>query len=130
MPGFPPGQVPANLVRKMHGPASHQEARNTTIREAMDKLVTDKALRPAMNPDVSLGEGYEEGKDAKLTVSLEVLPPIETPSQDGLKLEKLIVPSTDGQVDESVARKSGVLGQSVAVCVYLGGRRVRQKKNT
>ena len=36
MPGFRPGKVPANLVKKMHGPALHQEALNTSIREAMD----------------------------------------------------------------------------------------------
>ena len=104
MPGFRPGKVPANLVKKMHGAAIHQEALNTTIREAMDKLVADNALRPAMNPDVSLGEGYEEGKDAELTVSLEVLPVIEAPSLEGLKLEKLIVPVAEEAVTEAVER--------------------------
>lgn len=102
MPGFRPGKVPANLVKKMHGPALHQEALNTTIREAMDKLVADNKLRPAMQPDVSLGDGYEEGKDAELSVSLEVLPQIEAPVLDALKLEKLVVPVTDAQVDEAV----------------------------
>jgi len=104
MPGFRPGKVPANLVKKMHGPALHQEALNTTIREAMDKLVADHKLRPAMQPDVSLGEGYEEGKDAELAVSLEVLPVIEAPSIDGLKLEKLVVPVKDEQVTEQLER--------------------------
>lgn len=104
MPGFRPGKVPANLVKKMHGPALHQEALNTTIREAMDKLVADHKLRPAMQPDVALGEGYEEGKDAELAVSLEVLPVIETPSIEGLKLEKLVVPVQDEQVDEQIER--------------------------
>ncbi|MBK6800509.1 trigger factor [Novosphingobium sp.] len=104
MPGFRPGKVPANLVRKMHGPALHQEALNTSIREAMDKLVADHKLRPATQPGVSLGEGYEEGKDAELTVELEVLPAIEVPSLDGLKLEKLVVPVSDAEVDEQVAR--------------------------
>jgi len=107
MPGFRPGKVPANLVKKMHGPALHQDALNATIREAMDKLVADHALRPAMQPDVALGEGYEEGKDAELSVSLEVLPVIETPSTDGLKLEKLNVPVTDEQIDEQVERIAG-----------------------
>jgi trigger factor len=107
MPGFRPGKVPANLVKKMHGPALHQEALQTSIKEAMDKLVADNALRPAMQPDVSLGEGYEEGKDAELSVSLEVLPKIEAPSLDGLKLEKLTVPVTDDQVAESVQRIAG-----------------------
>ena len=104
MPGFRPGKVPANLVRKMHGPALHQEALQTSIREAMDKLVADNKLRPAMQPAVALGEGYDEGKDAELTVELEVLPEIALPSLDGLKLEKLVVPVTDEQVDEAVAR--------------------------
>ena len=104
MPGFRPGKVPANLVRKLHGESIHREALNTTIREAMDKLVSDNALRPAMNPDVALGEGYEEGKDAELTVSLEVLPQIDAPSLEGLKLEKLTVPVSEEQVDEAVER--------------------------
>src|SRR5688500_17279140 len=86
MPGFRPGKVPANLVKKVQGEALHQEALNTSIREAMDKLVADNKLRPAMQPDVSLADGYEEGKDAELSVSLEVLPVIEAPALDGLKL--------------------------------------------
>lgn len=102
MPGFRPGKVPANLVKKMHGAQLHQEALNTSIREAMDKLVADNKLRPAMQPDVSLGEGYDEGKDAVLTVALEVLPTIAAPSLDGLKLDKLVVPVSDEQVEEAV----------------------------
>ncbi|EJU09510.1 trigger factor [Sphingomonas sp. LH128] len=103
MPGFRAGKVPANLVKKLHGPAIHQEALNTSIREAMDKLVADNALRPAMNPDVKLTDGYEEGKDAELTVSLEILPTIAAPSLDGLKLDKLTVPVSDEAVTEAVA---------------------------
>ncbi|MDR2856697.1 MAG: trigger factor [Novosphingobium sp.] len=104
MPGFRPGKVPANLVKKMHGPALHQEALNTSIREAMDRLVAEKQLRPAMQPDVSLGDGYEEGRDAELSVSLEILPQIAAPPLDGLKLDKLVVPVTDEEVEAEVAR--------------------------
>ncbi len=104
MPGFRPGKVPANLVRKMHGQALHQDALNAAIREAMDKLVRDEKLRPAMQPDVSLGEDYAEGKDAELAVALEVLPVVELPSLDGLALEKLTVPVADAEVDEQLAK--------------------------
>jgi trigger factor len=104
MPGFRPGKVPANLVKKMHGPAIHQEALNTSVREALDKVIADNALRPAMQPQIALGEGYEEGKDAELTVSLEVLPAIAAPAVDGIKLEKLVVAVSDAEVDEQVAR--------------------------
>ena len=104
MPGFRPGKVPANLVKKMHGPQLHQEALNTSVREAIDKVVADNQLRPAMQPQIDLAEGYEEGKDAALTVSLEVLPAITAPALDGLMLDKLVVPVTDAEVDEQLAK--------------------------
>jgi trigger factor len=102
MPGFRPGKVPANLVRKMHGEALHAQVVNDTIRESVDTLLRNEALRPAMQPEVGLNEDYAEGKDAAITVSLEVLPAIEAPSIDGLKLERLVVPVTDAQIDEAL----------------------------
>ncbi len=102
MPGFRPGKVPVNLVKKMHGEALHGQVVNDTIRESVDALLRNEALRPAMQPEIGLNEDYEEGKDAAITVSLEVLPAIEAPSTDGLKLEKLVVPVTDAQIDEAL----------------------------
>ncbi|HZF44895.1 MAG TPA: trigger factor, partial [Sphingomonadaceae bacterium] len=104
MPGFRPGKVPANLVKKMHGEALHADVLNNTIRESVDGLIADKKLRPALQPRVELNEAYEQGKDAELAIELEVLPEIQAPSIEGLKLEKLIVPVTDEQVDEAVAK--------------------------
>ena len=104
MAGFRPGKVPANLVKKMHGPQLHQEALNTTVREAVDKVIGDNQLRPAMQPQIALGDGYEQGKDAELTVNLEVLPSIPAPQIDGLKLDKMVVPVSDAEVAEQVAK--------------------------
>jgi len=104
MPGFRPGKVPANLIRKMHGPALHSDAFNASVRESVDALMKEKKLRPALQPKVDLDQGYAEGKDAELTVELEVLPEIEAPSLDGIKLERLVVPVTDAQLDEALAR--------------------------
>jgi trigger factor len=102
MPGFRPGKVPANLVRKMHGEQLHAQAVNDMIRESVDKVMADNKLRPAMQPKVEFGEGYEEGKDAELTVELEILPEIEAPEIKDLKLERLTVPVKDEAVDEAV----------------------------
>ena len=65
MPGFRPGKVPTNLVRKMHGPQLFQEALNTSIQDGVQKMLTDHKLRPAMQPSVELNEGYEQGKDGR-----------------------------------------------------------------
>lgn len=104
MPGFRPGKVPANIVRKMHGPALMQEALNTSIQEGIQSLIAERQLRPAIQPSVALGEGYEPGKDAELTVELEVLPQVPAPALDGLKLEKLVVPAADEVIDEQLQK--------------------------
>ncbi len=107
MPGFRPGKVPANLVRKMHGPALQQEALNTAIQEGVQKLLADNKLRPAMQPSVALGDGYAAGKDASLTIEMEVLPDVPVPAIDGIVLERLTADVDDAAIDEQVARIAG-----------------------
>ncbi|MEK7342579.1 MAG: trigger factor [Pseudomonadota bacterium] len=104
MPGFRPGKVPANLVKKMHGEALQRDALNNSIQDGVQKLIADQKLRPAMQPSVELDEGFEFGKDAEVKVALEVLPQIEAPSIEGLKLERLTVPVADAQVAGSAGR--------------------------
>ncbi|WP_379547946.1 trigger factor [Qipengyuania sp. DSG2-2] len=104
MPGFRPGKVPANLVRKMHGEQLHAQVINDTIRDSVDALMKDKELRPAMQPAIELGQDYEQGKDAVVTVNLEVLPEVEAPEVEGMKLERLTVPVEDSAVDETIGR--------------------------
>ena len=107
MPGFRPGKVPANLVRKMHGEAIAADALNNAIQEGVQTLMTKHKLRPAMSPSVSLGEDYATGKDAEVTVELEVLPEVPLPSIDGIVLERLVVPVSDDQVDEQLKQLAG-----------------------
>ncbi|HEY0149336.1 MAG TPA: trigger factor [Allosphingosinicella sp.] len=103
MPGFRPGKVPANLVRKMHGPALEQEALNTAVQEGVQQLLTEQKLRPAMQPAVELEEGGP-GKDAVIRVELETLPELGEPQIDGIELERLTVEPTDAEIDEAVNR--------------------------
>ncbi|WP_288936310.1 trigger factor [uncultured Sphingomonas sp.] len=104
MPGFRPGKVPANLVRKMHGEALAADALNSAIQQGVQALIADKGLRPAMQPSVELNEGYAPGKDAEVKVELEVLPTVPTPAIDALKLERLTVPVADALVDEQLQK--------------------------
>jgi trigger factor len=104
MPGFRPGKVPANLVRKMHGPALEQQALETAVQEGVQQLLAEKQLRPAMQPSVELDEGFEPGKDAEVKVSLEVLPEVPEADISNLKLERLTVPVEDSEIDETLKR--------------------------
>ena len=103
MPGFRPGKVPANLVRKMHGPQLFQEALNTSIQDGVQKMITDHNLRPAMQPAVELNEGYAQGQDAEIKIALEVLPDVPAPQIEGIKLERLTAEIDESAIDAQIA---------------------------
>lgn len=107
MPGFRPGKVPTNLVRKMHGEALTQDALNSTIQQGVQQLIAEHKLRPAMQPSVSLEGEFKPGSGAEVKVELEVLPDVPAPSIEGLKLERLIVPVSDEAVDEQIMQIAG-----------------------
>ena len=99
MPGFRPGKVPANLVRKMHGEALSQDALNNSIQQGVQGLIAERKLRPAIAPQVALEGEYAAGSDATVSVTLEVLPDVPAPAIDGLTLERLSVPADEAVVD-------------------------------
>jgi trigger factor len=104
MPGFRPGKVPANLIKKMHGPALERDALNSAVQEGVQSLLADKQLRPAMQPQVELQEDYEAGKDVAVNVSLEVLPQVPAPAIDSIALERLTVEPAAEEIDTQIER--------------------------
>jgi trigger factor len=102
MPGFRPGKVPANLIRKMHGESLHADALNATVQDSVQKLLGEQKIRPAMQPQVELAPDYQPGKDAEVSVSLEALPDVPTPQIEGLKLERLTAEVDESKVDEQL----------------------------
>lgn len=103
MPGFRPGKVPANLIRKMHGPQLEAQALQSAVQAGVQQLMSEQNLRPAMQPSVALTEGGE-GKDAVVTVEVETLPEVPDAKIEGLKLERLTVPAGEAAIDEAVNR--------------------------
>ena len=78
MPGFRPGKVPPNLIRKMHGDSLRQDALNSAVQEGVQQLLQQQNVRPALQPEVELDQQYEPGKDVEVSVRLEpaVAPPV------------------------------------------------------
>ena len=104
MPGFRPGKVPPNLIRKMHGDALQRDALSGAVQQGVQQLLAEQKLRPAMQPEVQLDEQYEPGKDAEVTVRLEALPDVPAPDIKGLELERLTVEPSEAAVDEQLQR--------------------------
>ena len=98
MPGFRPGKVPANLIRKMHGDSLRGDALQGAVQDGVQQLLSEQNIRPALQPQVELNEAYSPGKDAEVKVRVEALPDVGTPSIDALKLERLTVEPDDAAV--------------------------------
>ena len=102
MPGFRPGKVPANLIRKMHGESLQGEALNGAVQDGVQQLLAEQKIRPALQPQAELEDGYQPGKDAEVRVSLEALPDVPKPAIEGLVLERLTVEPDEAAVDEQI----------------------------
>jgi len=107
MPGFRPGKVPPNLIRKMHGDSLRGEALQGAVQDSVQQLLSDQKIRPALQPQVELTEGYEHGKDAEVKVSLEALPDVPKPDIDNIELDRLTVEADEKAVDEQLKQLAG-----------------------
>jgi len=92
LPGFRPGKVPANLIRKRYGSSVMAEVLQDAVNGVADQVVNERQLRPAAQPRVSL-EGRpdvraETAQDLELKVELELLPDIELPDLTQLTLTR------------------------------------------
>ena len=103
IPGFRPGKVPLNLLRKRYGPAVRHEVLESTLQGSSAEAIREKNLRPALPPKVEIVSAAE-GADLEYTMSLEVLPDMPAPEFSGLGLEKLSVEVPDEEIDRAVER--------------------------
>ena len=109
--GFRPGKVPASHLRRVYGKAAMAEVIEAAVREANNQIVTDRGLKLATEPKVTLPseEGAVEsiisGKaDLAYTVELEVVPPITLADFKTIKLERLVSEVTDTEIDAALER--------------------------
>jgi trigger factor len=112
LPGFRPGKVPMQHLKRMHGKAVMGEVIEQAISEANSKIVTDKGLKLAMEPKITLASEDEnaikeviEGKaDLSYKVEMEILPKIELADFSKIEIEKPVTSVTDEQVDEAIQK--------------------------
>lgn len=115
--GFRPGKVPVNHLRKVYGRSVMAEVLQETVNETSRAALTERAERPAFEPEIVLTEDHEEidqimdGKaDLAFTMSFEVLPEFELQDLSKFKFEKMVA-----EVDEEEHQRGidQVLGSRV-----------------
>ena len=109
--GFRPGKVPVSHLKKIYGRSVMAETIDQMVRETNAKIVTDRGLKLATEPKITLPEDKGEvenvisGKtDLSYTVAVEVVPQIALADFKAIMLEKLVADITDLDVDEAVRR--------------------------
>jgi trigger factor len=109
--GFRPGKVPVTHLKKVYGKAVMAETVEAIIRELNAKIVSDRGLKLAREPKVTIPN--EETEVAKLigghsdlayTLALEILPKIELADFKEIKLERLVAEVTEAEINEALER--------------------------
>jgi trigger factor len=109
--GFRPGKVPVTHLKKVLGRRVMAETIEAVVRELNAKIVSDRGLRLAMEPKITLPEGESEvekviGGEADLayTLAVEILPKIDLADFKGIALERLVADVTEPEIEEALGR--------------------------
>ena len=96
IPGFRPGKVPINIIKKRFSQSVVSEVLDSVINENLRKALLEKKIRPAVQPSVNIDK-YEEGNDLILNVVIQKMPEVEDIDLKTISLEKsnLIISDQD-----------------------------------
>jgi trigger factor len=103
LPGFRPGKVPMQILRRRFGRSVLGEVLESTVQGSSADAIREHNLRPALPPKVDI-VSFSEGADLEYTMSLEVLPEIPEPSFADLDIERLVVEVPEADIDRAVER--------------------------
>lgn len=96
LPGFRKGKVPRRLLESSYGAdLFFEDAVNDLIPEIYEAKTDELKLKLAGQPNISLSEPYEKGKDVVLNVEVEVLPEIELKDYSKIEIPEIKYEVTD-----------------------------------
>ena len=114
MPGFRPGKVPASLLRKKYGQSVRGEVLERSIGESSSQTMTDRGLRPAMQPEIEI-VSFDEGEDLEYTMVVELFPEIEPIDPAAITLEQLVAKADEETVEKTLQRLADAHKTSEAI---------------
>lgn len=103
LPGFRPGKVPMQLLRRRYGSSVLGEVVQTTVQDGSAETIREHNLRPALPPKVDI-VSFSEGADLEYSMQLEVLPDIPEPDFGNLDIERLVVEVPDDSIEAAIGR--------------------------
>lgn len=101
--GFRPGKVPMSILRKRFGGECRAEILDQAVNDSIQKTLSERKLRPAVNPKIEL-INFAENENLQFKMDVEVLPEVEPMDFSQLTLDKPVVPVTEQQIEEVLER--------------------------
>ena len=101
MPGFRPGKVPMDLIKKRYSSSVLPDVLDKVINESLNEAVIKKKIRPSVQPDVNV-EKFEEGKDLVLKVNFQKMPNVPDFDITKIILEKSILDIKQTDLDNTL----------------------------
>ncbi|MGE0416312.1 MAG: trigger factor [Acetobacteraceae bacterium] len=104
LPGFRPGKVPMPVIKQRYGTAVSAEVLEESVSEATRQMLTDRGLRPALQPKVDIvtenPTSAAAATDLEFKIEMEILPEITLPDFAALSLTRMKAEVSDEAVDE------------------------------
>ena len=101
MPGFRPGKVPMDLIKKRYSSSVLPDVLDKVINESLNEAVIKKKIRPSVQPDVNV-EKFEEGKDLVFKVNFQKMPDVPDFDITKIILEKSILDIKQTDLDNTL----------------------------
>jgi len=111
IPGFRPGKVPQQHLRRVYGKSVMADVVQNAVNEVNRKIVDENGLKLAFEPAINfpqdqsrMEEVMEAKGDLEYTVALEVLPKIEIVDHADISLERQVAEVPDADVVAAIER--------------------------
>jgi trigger factor len=103
LPGFRPGKVPMQILRRRYGPSVLGEVLESTVQDSSADTIREHNLRPALPPKFDI-VSFAEGADLEYKMLVEILPEIPEPNFGDLDIERLAVEVPEESVEAAIQR--------------------------
>ncbi len=114
LPGFRPGKVPVEVLRKKYGPSVMGEVLERAVSDSSRQALAEKGLRPATQPKIEI-TSFKDGGDLEYTIAVDLLPEIAPVDFSKIKLQRLVPETKDADVDKALANLAQAHGTTTPI---------------
>lgn len=103
MPGFRPGKVPLDMIKKTHGRNVMGEVLERSVQQGSQEVFKKENISPAAQPKIEV-KSFDEGKDLVFEMKAEILPEVPAIDLKSITLTDYEIKVNDADIDDALER--------------------------